>query len=207
MMKFISAAGLCLLLSVSAFAQDAHEGTIRYKKEDRSGVLANYDVPQSMTEDALTDRLKSMKLGKKHKESGFWKYEGVNWPEIAPTTIDVYFHVDRVKGRTEVSMLVSPGNGNFVTSATDPAIINNMSAFLNRFGADAVAWQNRLALEAQQKSADEAARDLAHANRETDRANRRSNRADKEKAEKQQQLDEEQKKLDDLKKAAQPTGN
>ena len=194
-MKFLIGFGLSMLLIIPAFSQDAHEGNVRFKKEDRTGVLASYDAPRDVTENALEDRLKATNLGKKHSESGYWKYEGVAWPEISSNKIDVYFNVDREKGKSVVSMMVSPGNGNFVTSATDPQIIEGMKAFLTRFNADVIAWQQKLALDEQQKAVDEANRDLKRADHETDRVARRQKRADREKERKQKEVNDEQQKL------------
>ncbi len=189
-----------MLLSAPAIAQEAHDANIRFKKEDRPGVVAQYDAPESATEDALEQKLKGANLGRKQKESGFWKYEGVTWPEISPNKIDVYFNVERRKGHSEVSMMVSPGNGNFATVATDPQIIEGMKAFLTRFNADVIAWQQQLALAAQQKEVAEAARDLKEANRDKERLERRQKKAAREEEKKAREVDEQQKKLDDLRK-------
>ena len=189
---------MLLLICVAAKAQDAREGVVRFNKEDRNGVMANYSATTEITEDALEEKLKSLPLGKQHHDSKFWKYEGVSWPEISPNKIDVFFNVDRTKGQSIVYMMVSSGNGNFITSATDGQTIENMKAFLTGFNADVIAWQQKMAIAAQQKEVDEANSDLKRADRATDRANRRQKRADREKTKKGNEAANEQQKLNDL---------
>lgn len=205
-MKLLFTLAACLFFAVSAYAQKVEEGAIRFKKEDRTGIIAGYDAEREYTEEALAARLKAAGLGKRHKDAGFWKYESVNWAEIAPATIDVFFDVERRKGLTEVRMMVSLGNGNFVTSVSDPQIIANMKAFLSGFNADVVAYAAKVAIDKQKEAADEAARDLARADKETDRAVRRHKRADRDKEKKQKELDDERKKLEELQKTAVPAG-
>jgi hypothetical protein len=199
-MKFLSGLCLSLLLSVPVFAQNAREGNVRYKHEDRNGVMADYDAPKDNTEDALAKRLEAANIGKKSNESGYWKYEGVNWPEIAPEKIDVYFNVERHKGSAVVYMMVSTGYGNFVTTALNPQVIENMKSFLTKFAIDLAAYQHDLALTAQADAVKDADRKLHRADRETDRANRRQKTADREKDKKQNAVDEEKKKLEELQK-------
>jgi len=199
-MKFLTGLSLCLLLSIPAIAQNAREGSVRYKSEDRNGVMADFDAPKDQTEDALAKRLDAANIGKKNRESGYWKYEGVNWPEIAPEKVDVYFNVERHKGSSVVYMLVSTGYGNFVTTALNPQVIENMKSFLTKFSIDLAAYQHELALAAQQEAVADADKKLRRADRETDRANRRRKNADQEKDKKQENVNEEKKKLEDLQK-------
>jgi hypothetical protein len=198
-MKFVPIVGVALMLAQSVFAQDAQVTNVRFKKQDRSAVVATYDAPREATEDALEDRLKANKLGKKRHENGFWKYEGVTWPEISATKVDVYFDVEQHKGKTVVSMLVSPGYENFVTQERDPQIIEGMKGFLTRFGSDVTAWQQKLALQSQQEAVEKANRDLAQANKEKERAERKQKQADQEREKKQKTAQEAQDKLKTLK--------
>ena len=200
-MKMLCLLGLSLLSALPAIAQDAHESSVRFKKEDRSGVVAAYDAPKDVVEAALEAKLQSIRLGKRHKESGYWKFEGVSWPEISANKMDVYFDIERHKGKSEITMLVSPGNGNFVTTATDPQIVEGMKAFLTRFNADVISWQQQMAINEQQKALEEANRDLKRADRETDRAARRQKRADRDKERKEKEVNEENKKLQELQKS------
>ena len=197
-MKMLSGLGLCLLLSIPALAQDAREGTVRYKGEDRNGVMADYDAPKGVTEDALDKRIGEAKIGKKRHESDFWKYEGVTWPEISPNKVDVYFNVERHKGKSVVYMMVSPGNGNFVTTATDPQAIGAMKAFLTRFKDDIAAYQQGLAVAAQQRTVADAEQDKKRADRDAERAAKRQKKADRAREKTEQKAAEEQKKLNEL---------
>jgi hypothetical protein len=76
-------------------------------------------------------------LNKKNKEEGYYKFSGVELPELANQKLDLYFKVDPIdndsNSRSSVTLLVSKGYENFVSSETDSATFAASEKFLNGF--------------------------------------------------------------------------
>jgi hypothetical protein len=155
LLKSIGFVALCFGLNTS-LAQNAREAFVRFKKVDQSGVIADYDVPATVVQGALQDRLTQLNLGKRKTEKGFWTYKAANWPDIAIGKMDIYVKVEGNKGKSTISLLVSKGYDNYVNAQTDPTATENMKNFLNGFVNDINKYKLKLAIADQEKALEKA---------------------------------------------------
>ena len=200
------AAALLAGISSIAFAQNAHETRVKFNKEDQNAIVAEYDVPRGVLEDALKERLEKAGLGRKGSEKGFISYKAAVWAEIGPDKVDVYARVDGKGDKSTITVLVSKGYTNFITSASDADKVQRIQNFLNNFAKDAKAYQLRLAIAAQEEVAAQAAKEVKNSADDGEKLNREREKIEKQIAEnkneqskKQSIADAESKKLQDLK--------
>lgn len=153
-MKRITSIATVLLASAcfsgTAFSQKAYEAQVEYDKEKRTGVVAEYNVEKKTVEEALKERLEKAGLGKPKSSKGFLHYPGVVWKDISTEKIDVYTRVEGKKDNAVVSVLISKGYDNFITSGNDGNIIQNTKKFLDNFNRDITVYQLQLDINKQE---------------------------------------------------------
>lgn len=199
-MKFAVILGFIgCLMSVRSSAQNPQEGTVRFNKADRNGVVANYSSSKTTTEQTVVNKLAVAGIMKKSRKKGFWIYKEVSWPAITPETVDVYVKVGGNKKRSSVALLVAKGYDNFISSASDAAAMNNMKEFLNGLPQDISAYSADLALKAQEKRVAAAKEEYERSLRKTNEAQKQQQEEDKAKASRLKKLEEEQNKLQQMK--------
>jgi thiamine kinase-like enzyme len=130
---------MSLLLTASiVFGQKAKEEMITFNKIPRSGVsIIISDNDPKTVQAALRERMETDAGLKGSNSGGFRFYQNQQFPTFGLLNYDIYTQVtetgSRKNKRTVVYLLVSKGNQNFVTPATDPELVNNMKKFLNDF--------------------------------------------------------------------------
>ena len=185
------------LITSATIAQTAQDGTVQFDKVNNySGVtleVPGYDI--KTIQGALQKRFE-VTGGLKGTNSGkFRAYLSQAFSDFGPQNYDIYSQVieagKKKDKKTIVCLLVSKGNNNFVTPASDPDIIANMKTFLNNFPAYLKNYDTEL-------KASELQKNIAKMEKE-----HKSLNADKEKL--QKQLDKKntdiQQKQDELNKA------
>ena len=211
MKKVINSLALAIAITIAgtATAQNAHESSVKFNKNNENAVVADYEATAEVVEGALKNRLEKEGLGKMKTSKGFMVYSGVLWNSVSNEKIDVYFKVEGKKDRATLSVLISKGYDNFVTSGSDSRTIDNVKAFLNSFMKDATAYQLNLNIAAQEEAIKKA--EKAYNNVTSDNKNLLS---EKEKIEKkiaestneitlkQRALEQEKQKLQELKAMA-----
>ena len=209
MIKIISKLLLAaaILSAGSAIAQNAREGQVKFMKGQQNAIIADYDLPKSVVEDALRERLDKSGLGKAHSKKGFSFYEGVNWNDISADKMDVYFDVNGKGDKSTVTMLVSKGYDNFITTASDAEKVQKVEAFLNSFIKDAKAYQLRQQIAEQEDIVKKAEKVKAGSIDDGNSLQKDKERIEKKLAENKTEqektanaLDAEKKKLEDLKR-------
>jgi hypothetical protein len=174
---------------------------------DRQGFVAEYPLSKGLIENALKERLEKAGLKKPKNERGFTYYKEVSWPEVSPSLVDIYTNVEGKGDRSTVQILLSKGYDNFVTTATDAVVAENVKKFMDAFIADALAYQLRLMIAGQEeairkaekayKDADDDGNKLA---REKDKIERQIADNSREKSKLADALNAEKAKLTDLQK-------
>jgi hypothetical protein len=200
------ALAIAALTSVTANAQNAREASVKFDKTNESAVVADFDKPVDVVEAALKQRLDKEGLGKMKSSKGFMTYAGTLWPSVSSDKIDVYFKVDGKKDKSTVSVLISKGYNNFVTSGTDQTTINNVKTFLNGLIGYTNSYQLGLNIKAQEEALKKAEKAYNNATDDNKDLLSQKEKLEKKLAEnnndqvlKQKALDEEKKKLNDLK--------
>lgn len=191
-----------LICSFTLKAQNPQEIPVRYNGTEKSGVAAAYDYSKDLTEQTLETKLKAAGLTRKSRKDGFTYYKEATWPAITVDKVDVYVKVTGNSKSAAVSILVSKGYDNFITSATDAQAILNLKNFLSALSEDIAAYQKELELKAQQEKVAAAQRAAEKSARDAERAAKKQEQHAKQQAKDQKKLEEEQKKMQNLK-----TGN
>jgi hypothetical protein len=197
---------LAIAVTGTATAQNAHESSIKFNKNAENAVVADFDKPAEVVEAALKDRLEKEGLGKMKTTKGFMSYAGTLWNSVSSDKLDLYFKVEGKKDKSTVSVLVSKGYDNFITSGSDAKTIENVKAFLNGFVKYTNSYQLTLDIKAQEEAIKKAEKlysnsvdnnkDLLSQKEKLEKKIAESNN---EQILKQKALDEEKKKLTDLK--------
>jgi hypothetical protein len=190
----------------TATAQNAHESSIKFNKKSENAVVADFNKSAEVVEAALKDRLEKEGLGKMKTSKGFMSYAGTLWNSVSADKLDVYFKVEGKKDKSTVSVLVSKGYDNFITSGSDAKTIDNVKAFLNSFVTYTNSYQLTLDIKAQEeaiKKAEKAYSNSIDNNKDLlsqkEKLEKRIAESNNEQTLKQKALDEEKKKLSDLK--------
>lgn len=195
------------IVAHSSFAQNAREASVKFMKGQQNAIIADYDLPRDLVENALKERFEKEGLGKKSSEKGFIAYKGTTWANISPDKMDVYAKVEGKGDQSSITLLASKGYDNFVTSTTDAEKVQKLEAFLNSFIKDAKAYQLKLAIAAQEEVVKKAEKDYKGTTDDGDKLIRDKEKIEKQIAEnkadqdkKQNILSSEKDKLDTLKK-------
>jgi hypothetical protein len=197
---------LAIAATGTATAQNAHESSIKFNKKSENAVVADFNKSAEVVEAALKDRLEKEGLGKMKTSKGFMSYAGTLWNSVSSDKLDVYFKVEGKKDKSTVSVLVSKGYDNFITSGSDAKTIDNVKAFLNGFVTYTNSYQLTLDIKAQEeaiKRAEKAYTNSIDNNKDLlsqkEKLEKRIAESNNEQTLKQKALDEEKKKLSDLK--------
>lgn len=155
-MKNLKTLAVALFISIAAiqsYAQNAHEVAVKISKVEQKAIAADYSYSKSLVQTALDGRFSRAGFGKSKSKSGFSVYSGVTWQEIAPTDkLDVWVKTEEKKGNTTLTILISRGYDNFMTSVTDSLQIENLKNFMNSLNADIVAADLAEKIEEQMKA-------------------------------------------------------
>lgn len=158
--KSLAAVAFLFTATTTVFAQNAREGRVQFMKADQNAVIADYDLPKDVIENALKERLEKAGLGKRGSEKGFITYKGSTWTEIGADKMDIYAKVEGKGNMSTVTMLVSKGYDNFISSGTDPEKVQKVQEFLNSFIKDARLYQLKLTIIAQEEAVKKAEKEL-----------------------------------------------
>ena len=193
----------------TASAQNAHESSVKFDKNNENAIVADYNKPADIVEAALKKQFESEGLSKSKSKSGYTYFSKVTWNKVGSQSADIYYKVEGKKEKSTVTVLVSKGYNNFISSGSDASAVDNVKAFLNDLSRHADVHQHTLIIKAQEEAVAKAEKAFSNS-----ADNNKDLMAQKEKLEKkiaestneqtlkQQALDAEKKKLTDLKASA-----
>lgn len=162
-MKKIGFSIFLLVGTISSFAQSTAT-SVEFKKELRPALTLPLAFNPETAEQTILAKLKETGykpdksggfLNKKNKEEGFYKFSGVVLPQLANQKLDLYFKVDpsdNDKIRSSVTLLVSKGYENFVSTDTDSATFIASENFLNGFVQNTNVYNINQKLDEQKRS-------------------------------------------------------
>lgn len=186
---------LATVTSATVFAQNAHEAMIPFNKTQESAVVADFDNPPEVVKQVLKAQLEKEGLGKIKSSGGYWRSNGSVWHSVSSDKMDFYFRVEGKRNKSTISVLVSKGYDNFVTSGTDSRTVDNVKNFLNSFGDQLAAYQKEQDIKAQEEA-------VKKAEALQKKAVERQAKLDKQKAAQQKALEAERQKLNNIKASA-----
>jgi hypothetical protein len=139
MSKYIPALIISLFLSSIAFSQ-AQLGTVEYRKKDRQAIVIYSQYPPDIVVDAIIQRMEQ--AGNKGKEdkaflskSSVLEFKNASIPEFNIRGVDMVFKVEprnkREKDESVVYLILMRGVDDYVTTASDPELIESSKNFLS----------------------------------------------------------------------------
>ena len=157
-MKFLQLLFVCALAFSfeASFAQTATEGLRPFvKRSSGNAVSIIYTGQPANVKEVLESWMSEASGDRASNRNGFRAFEGVRVQAFSESTLDYYLKVDKVsrqdKEHAEVTLFVSAGNDNFLTSSTDPEVMNELMYWLESMQQEVTIYELELAIEAQQK--------------------------------------------------------
>lgn len=111
---------LSLLLFVGANGQSVTETQVKYQKERVNGFVGSYNLGKKDLQKVANDYFSKNITGKSSKDNGYTKYNRAYWSVTRTNQSDVYYKVDGNKNKGTLTVLVTDGNGRFVSSQSSP---------------------------------------------------------------------------------------
>ncbi|MCQ2283919.1 MAG: hypothetical protein MJZ57_03340 [Bacteroidales bacterium] len=133
---FILLAIVCAGTALSA--QKVQESVIDFGKQQVPGYLVNIqNASVDLVESAFKEKLEKEYGLKGTKESGFRAYINQNLKYIGPDNYDIYFTVGEFGKKknktTQLTVIVSTGNMNAITTQNNPDVADKIMKFLSDF--------------------------------------------------------------------------
>jgi len=137
---------LILATGITAARAQSSNTTIQYNNTTQSALVLELPNNTDDAEGAILLKLKQTGYNpetqghlfwKKNKIDGFYVFNGISLSALSPQKLDMYFKVvqksNEEKNHSTLYMLVSKGNGSFVSPDNDPALWDSSKLFLNSF--------------------------------------------------------------------------
>lgn len=126
----------CLFMLAAYTTQaQAVETKTAYNKVDQPCIMSEYAYDADFVEKVITDDLKQRGFGKGKTSKGYNLYQAINFAELGTDKMDLYLKVEKKgkkeKDRTVVTLLLSKGYDNFMSSTTDANTLQNAINYLN----------------------------------------------------------------------------
>jgi hypothetical protein len=122
-------------ISFLAAKAQAVEAQVPYNKVNQPAVTAEFITDVDIAEKAVSEDLKTRGFGKGKSAKGFTLYQAINFTEISADKIDLYIKTEKKskkeKDKTILTVLVSKGYDNFVSSTTEPKMIAAVMNYVN----------------------------------------------------------------------------
>lgn len=195
----IFVAGLAFSTNTT-FAQTA-ETSVSYNKSNANGFVNNINGEKDAVATSLSEYFKKTFDSKSNSSKGYTLYKGVSWPEVSTDKLDVYYKVENKKGNNKVTMLVSKGYDNFISSVTDPQMAEAVKNFMNTIEQKAVVVSNANAVLAAQKAVEEAQKEYEKSIKTDEEYRKDKEKLEKKIAEQQKTIGDKEQKLNQAKAA------
>ncbi len=148
--------GFLFATTFSAQAQNVEEGKREFMKKTTANALTIVVEGDDKNVEHVMDELFSKSTGGRAKsEKGFTAFRNSRVANISNATMDVFYRVERASKndppQARVTLFLSSGNENFMTSATHPDEIGKATEFLQGLQLDVTKYEFTLAIEAQNK--------------------------------------------------------
>ncbi len=128
---------ITLAVSLSSYLTKAQavEAQVTYNKVNQPAVTAEFITDIDIAEKVVAEDLKTRGFGKGKSSKGFTLYQAINFTEISADKIDLYVKTEKKskkeKDKSIITILISKGYDNFVSSTTEPKMIAAVVNYLN----------------------------------------------------------------------------
>ncbi|RMG55531.1 MAG: hypothetical protein D6722_27680, partial [Bacteroidetes bacterium] len=147
---------LILLSSLPLLAQEVSEGTRPFMKRETANSLSVVVLGQPKNVEAVLDeKIRTATDDRGRTRSGLRAYEGVRYPAISGSQIDIYYRVERASrqddSHSRVTLFLAAGNNNFMNSRKYPREIGAATDMLMGLELDVMIYEMGLLIEEQKK--------------------------------------------------------
>jgi hypothetical protein len=125
-----------LILIISSLFINAQiiDSKVDFGKTSYQGIMAEFAHNSDIIENILEEDMKNKGMGKSKSSKGFLFYQAIVFPRLSNDKLDLYFKVEESskdkKNQSIVYVLVSKGGDQFISSADNAAIMNNVKDYL-----------------------------------------------------------------------------
>jgi hypothetical protein len=110
------------------------DSKVDFGKTSYQGIMAEFAHNSKLIETILEEDMKNKGMGKSKSSKGFLFYQAINFPKLSTEKLDFYFKVEEnskdKKNQSIIYVLVSKGGDQFISSADNAAIMNNVKDYL-----------------------------------------------------------------------------
>lgn len=145
-----------MLAGLSVQAQEVTEGKREFKKKATANALTIVVEGQEKNVQEVMDKKFATATGARGKNSkGLKTFENARMADISSGTMDIFYRVEKTSKaeppQTRVTLFLSTGNDNFMTSKTHEDEIANAEKLLGDLQLDVTKYEFTLAIENQNK--------------------------------------------------------
>ncbi|MEI6347712.1 MAG: hypothetical protein WCP69_07175 [Bacteroidota bacterium] len=137
-------------------AQDISEEKLSFMDGKQDAIVAKYKYSEDVLETVVEKILSTKKIKKTKTVKGFKLYQGVFFEDLSKDVIDFYIKVDGGKTESTVTILISKGYNNFLSSSTDGSTIKNAKNLCKEINIAAIDEHLNRAIEKQTEVFNEA---------------------------------------------------
>lgn len=132
-MKRIFFAFICFAFSAGMKAQII-DSKVDFGKTSYQGIMAEFQYNSDVVEKIIEEDMKAKGMGKSKSSKGFMFYQAIVFPKLSNEKLDLYFRVEPndkdKKNQSVLYVLVSKGGDQFISTAENAAVINNVKDYL-----------------------------------------------------------------------------
>ena len=147
---------LLIFIGCNLKAQTISEDRISFMDGKQDAVVAKYQYSEDVMEAAIDKVLAEKKIKKTKNTKGFRLYQGVIFDDLCRDVIDLYIKIDGNKKETTVTILISKGYNNFISSSNDGNTIKNTKNLCKVFNVSAIEEYLNREIEKQEEIVKEA---------------------------------------------------
>lgn len=137
-------------------AQDISEEKLSFMDGKQDAIVAKYKYSEDVLETVVEKTLSTKKIKKTKTVKGFKLYQGVFFEDLSKDVIDFYIKVDGGKTESTVTILISKGYNNFLSSSSDGSTIKNAKNLCKEINIAAIDEHLNRAIEKQTEVFNEA---------------------------------------------------
>ncbi|HLR37605.1 MAG TPA: hypothetical protein VK084_06150 [Chitinophagaceae bacterium] len=122
-----------IAITAPGSAQVAKEVEASFKEAQHPAFQITYEYPKDIVKEALEQKLEADQIDTKRKHR-IITAKGCVYPQLSKEKLDFYFQIEKEKRKvTTLTLFISKGYTNFISSKTNPHIAQNALTYLNRF--------------------------------------------------------------------------
>ncbi len=129
---------LILFRLVNVYSQEISETSLSFMDGKQNAVEAKYKYSEDIMQNVVKNVLEKKKIKRTKSVKGYELYEGIVFEELSADKIDFYIKVDGNKKESTITLLISKGYNNFISTSNDASTIKNAKNLCKEFNIYAI---------------------------------------------------------------------